>query len=213
MDISVVYELADESPETVTVDRLVHIYHGLSQLLVFGVPGAVVELGCYRGITSQFLRMVIEDFDPTRELHVYDSFRGLPPPGQRDGHLGAGEFAVTPESVYEGFRRRGLRPPCLHTGWFEETLPAELPQSICFAYLDADFEAATATALHHVYPRLSAHGLLLIDDYCDRSRNPRCWDGLPGVRAAADHFFRDKPEHLSVLVGNSDLSLAAIRKL
>jgi O-methyltransferase len=213
MNLSVVYELADESSETVTVDRLIHIYHALSQLLFFGVPGAVVELGCYQGITSQFLRMIIEDFDPTRELHVYDSFRGLPTPGERDGKFRAGEFAVTQERVREGFRRRGLREPFLHAGWFEETLPASLPQQICFAYLDADLEAATATALSHVYTRLSPRGLLFVDDYCDRSRSPRCWDGLQGVRAAVDDFFRDKPERVNVLVGTGDLSLAAIRKL
>ncbi|HEU5320372.1 MAG TPA: TylF/MycF/NovP-related O-methyltransferase [Methylomirabilota bacterium] len=211
-DVALLHGLAAECPETVSAERLRHLAAGLGHVLRLGVPGDVVEVGCYRGVTSQLLRRVIDALDRGRELHVYDSFRGLPRPGRRDGRLVTGDFAASPARLREGFRRRGLRAPRVHAGWFADTLPRHLPPRICFAYLDADLEASTATALRHLYPRLSPSGLLLVDDYCDRSRSPRCWDGLPGVRAAVDRFFRDRPESIEVLAGTGDLALAAIRK-
>jgi O-methyltransferase len=214
MDASVIGELAAECPETVTAGRLHHIRAALSDVLRSGVRGAVVELGCYKGVTSQFLQMVIDECDPDRELHVYDSFRGLPEPGTRDGDgaLRGGDLAATSRNLSEGFRRRALRQPIVHAGWFEDTLPIALPPEICFAYLDADFEAPTATALRYVYPKISPDGVLLVDDYCDKQRNRHCWDGLPGVRIAVDRFLADKTEEIQILPGPGDLSLAIIRR-
>jgi hypothetical protein len=63
------------------VDNLVNIYWGLSSVLAAGVDGAVAEIGCYEGRTSVLLRMVIDHYAPERQLHVFDSFAGLPAPG------------------------------------------------------------------------------------------------------------------------------------
>lgn len=195
-----------------SIDRLVNLYHLLSQVLVFGVPGDVVELGCHRGRTSVLLRMVIDHYAPERRLLVYDSFQGMPAPGPHDKYLHEGQYAVTPESVAESFRRWDVAPPEIVAGWFADTLPDRLPERIAFAYLDSDFEDSVRTSLEHVYPRVASKGIICIDDYSDPNENHRAWKHLPGVKRACDAFFADKPEDLSVLTGKSRLAMAYVRK-
>ena len=208
----VIYELAGEGEATRSIDRLVNLYWALSSVLIFEVPGAVVEVGCNTGKTSVFFQMLIDHYDPERELHLFDSFQGLPSPGRHDAYLKEGDYAATVEDVREEFRRRNLRQPHVHAGWFSETL-ARCPDPISFAYLDSDFYHSILTSLEEVYPRLSHNGIVIVDDYCDRKWNPRAWDGLPGVKKACDDFISDKVESFSVLCGTGDLPFGLLRKL
>jgi O-methyltransferase len=212
MDLSIVYPLAASCPESVSIDRLVSIYHQLSAVLELGIDGAVVELGCYRGVTTQFMRRVLDAYAPGRELHVFDTFAGLPSPGRCDGTLRRGDLQASVEELMLAFRSANLRPPLFHPGYFSHTLPAECPDTVCFAYLDADLESSTRDGLEGIYRRVSPGGVIMIDDYCDLGRSPRCWGGLPGVRSAVDVFFADKPERIVCVPGNGDLSLALVRK-
>jgi O-methyltransferase len=213
VNLSIIYDLAEQCPESVSVDRLVAIHHQLSSVLDLRVPGAVVELGCYRGATSEFIGRVIDAVDPGRELHLFDTFAGLPEPGHDDGVMRVGELKAQVDEVRTRFRHARLKPPFLHRGRFSDTLLNECPKSICFAYVDADLEHSIHDALHGIYHHLSRGGVVLIDDYCNPECSPRCWGGLPGVRKAVDRFFVDKPERVVCLVGTGDLSMALARKL
>jgi O-methyltransferase len=241
MDNSIILKLTMDNPNATGVDRLVNIYHLLSQILVFKVPGAIIELGCNEGKTSLFLRMIIDHFAPDRELHVYDSFQGLPQKSQYD-HLAedtalvtkqkfaedaarsglnmsydetltAGGLKAIQQQLEDNFQRWKLTPPIIHAGWFENTLPYYLPQSIAFAYLDSDFYDSILVSLEHIYPRLSPNAIVIVDDYCDSEKNPHAWSGLPGVKKACDFFLLEKPEKMYVLVGSDDLTIGYFRKL
>jgi len=211
MDNPIILELAAANPNMSDVDRLSNLYHLLSQVLVFGVPGDVVELGCNEGKTSVFLQMVIDHFAPERRLHVFDSFEGLPAPGPQDAYLKEGECLASVEDLEANFVRWGLRRPEIHPGWFEQTL-GELPSTVAFAYLDSDFYASVKASLESVYDRTSKNGIIAVDDYADTENNPRAWPGLPGVKAACDEFMADKPERFSLLAGSGDLAMAYLRK-
>ena len=51
-------------------------------------------------------------------------------------------------------------------GWVEETLTGmEVPERVCFAYLDFDFYEPTATVLAFLAERLSPGGHVVVDDY------------------------------------------------
>lgn len=212
MDNHVIYQLVADNVDMCDVERLVNIYWALSGVLVAGVDGEVVEVGCNAGKTSVFLQMVIDYFAPERELHVYDSFRGLPVVGEHDRYLEEGDCAASAAAVDATFARWGLRPPQIHEGWFEDTLPDQLPESIAFAYLDGDFYESMLTSIKHVYPRLKKGAIVMVDDYGDREKNPQAWDMLPGPKRACDEFFADKPESVSVLVGTNDLGFGYVRK-
>ncbi len=63
----------------------------------------------------------------------------------------------------------------------EDTIPARIPDEIALLRLDTDWYTSTLHELHHLYPRLAKHGILIIDDYGH-------WQG---ARQAVDEYFKD----------------------
>lgn len=191
---------------TTNVEQRMNMFHLLSQVLVYDVPGAIVELGCNAGQSAVLMQKVIQSYDPTRELHVYDSFEGLPALSRADQGTSAnfkkGSLKTTRDRLDENFRRYNLPLPTVHVGWFHETLPTELPDEIAFAHLDADLYDSTMVSLKHTYPRLSKGAVCLIDDYCDPVVH-NGWNELPGVKRACDEFLADRLERVSVLYAGS----------
>lgn len=182
------------------VEQRMNMFHLARQVLVQGVPGDFVELGCHAGQSAVLLQKVIENYDEARTLHVYDSFEGLPDLAEADGAtpFRPGQLAVEQQRLLDNFDRYGLKSPVVHPGWFDETLPQELPEQIAFAHLDGDLYDSVLVSLEHVYPRLSPGALCLVDDYCDPEVTEQ-EDHLPGVKRACDEFLADKPETVSVL--------------
>ena len=58
--------------------KLLNIYWLLRRTIDLGIPGAVAELGCNKGVTAALLQSVLRAHRPSTPLHVYDSFEGLP---------------------------------------------------------------------------------------------------------------------------------------
>jgi O-methyltransferase len=211
MRVGMALELSQRNPMS-SIDHLNAIYWCLSSLLFYARPGAIVELGCNVGLTSTWIQRIALDAAPDRELHLYDSFQGMPKPGEHDPYLNEGELAVNVREVEANFASWGLPLPTIHAGWFEDTLATSLPDTICFAYLDSDFYEPIRTSLRYVYPRLTPGGAILIDDYSDHDVNPRAWNGFTGVKLACDEFFADLSVKPEVLLGNDDLAMALVRK-
>jgi len=188
----------------VTVEQAVNIYHLLSQVLVMDVPGDVVELGCHAGTTAIVLRKTLDQLGADRRLHVYDSFEGLPAKSPEDGvtRFEPGDCRTTEEALVENFQRAGAELPVVHRGWFEDTLPRELPREICFAHVDGDFYRSVRESLEQLYPRLARDAIVVVDDYCDPARHD-VNNILPGVKTACDEFLQDKPEQMTVLVAGA----------
>src|SRR4051812_2057185 len=102
----------------------------------------------------------MDHFAPERALHVYDSFKGLPPPGENDAYLKEGECRASVEDLLATLQKWDAQPPTIHQGWFADTLATELPDQICFGSLDGDFYESTLTPLEHVYPRLAPNAII-----------------------------------------------------
>jgi O-methyltransferase len=204
--------LLSEHLATVCADRLDVVARELAGLISARVPGAVVELGCYRGAMALWMRAILDTLGAGhREVHVYDSFAGLPSPGELDSpHVRTGELAASVADVVATHARWGKRAPVIHSGWFDDSLLGELPPGIAFCYVDPDLFQSTLTCLQHSVPRLSAGGSLIVDDYADIAVNPRAWNGLPGVKRACDEFFGD-PSPMEVIIGVSDLAFGRYR--
>lgn len=166
---------------------LVQLHQLLERMVAQQVPGDVVELGCHAGDTSLSLAQSLKQFDSDKELHVYDSFVGLPASTFVDSPDGVsclppGAFAATEEDVRQTFALAGFSPPHIHPGWFRDTLPRELPKQICFAFLDGDLYESIKLSLEAVWPRLSPGGVVVVHDY----NNPV----TPGVNRAVDEFYQ-----------------------
>lgn len=193
------------------VESRMNVFHLTSQTCAYNVPGDLVEVGCATGETSTVVQTVLSaSGDGGKQFHVYDSFEGLPEPtgiDAADGIYRKGDMTAPIEQFEANFRRAGVSTlPVIHKGWFEDTIPAQLPERISFAILDGDLYSSMAHVLPHIYARMSPGAIGFFSVYYDPTvyACPGIRDTYvsPGVKRAADEFFADKPEKVSVLYAN-----------
>ncbi len=154
--------------------RLDHLRWCVETAVGSAVPGDLMECGVWRGGAAIFMRGYLEAHGiADRDVWLADSFRGLPPPAwpQDEGlDMSAAVYpmlAVSIETVRENFRRHDLLDERVHflEGWFRDTLPMAPIEKLAILRIDADLYESTATALRHLYPKLSPGGFLIVDDY------------------------------------------------
>mmetsp|Transcript_22522 Transcript_22522/g.80367 ORF Transcript_22522/g.80367 Transcript_22522/m.80367 type:complete len:219 (-) Transcript_22522:733-1389(-) len=186
--------------------KLLNLYHLLRRTIDLGLAGGVVELGCNAGVTACMLQAVLVKHKPSHlpgDLHLYDSFEGLPPGDARFDPpayaICPGAMRAAPETVLSNFASFGLSPPTIHVGWFKDSCSGDgLPAKIAFAHLDGDLYASILESLQVVYPRLVPGAIVVVDDFCDPGQLDR-HNIFPGAFDACRDFFADKPEQLHVL--------------
>ena len=170
--------------------RHMNHYHWSSQVLDSGIEGDFVELGCWKGGTSKLLGLVMQWKNSDKELHLYDSFNGIPELTEEDfPKYGKSKFFIKgafPSRMDYVVKNMYPIPFHVHPGWFSETCPEQLPDKICYAHLDGDLYSSIKESLEYVYPRLVSGAICVVDDYnhCE----------LPGVEQAVSEFMADKPE-------------------
>jgi len=186
-------------------ERLAAVCASTEYVVARGIAGDFVECGVWRGGSMMaaaitLLRLGAGD----RDLYLYDTFAGMTRPTELDH-----DYAGTP--TIEAWMRyqEGERDPCavpvdevrkalLATGYdsghlhfvegpVERTLPDRAPGGIALLRLDTDWYESTRHELVHLYPRLSAGGVLIIDDY----------GHFAGARRATDEYFARDPILLS----------------
>lgn len=192
-----------------SVEARMNLFHLASQCAAFRVPGDFVEIGCNAGESSVVIQHIANTLAPNKQVHFYDSFEGAPavPPGGVDSQLavyGKGDMSASLFVFHDTFRRVGLPPPTsVHKGWFEETIPAQLPDQIAFALLDGDLYSSTKHVLPHLYARMAPGAVCMFGVYYDEAvlSRPSIIPQYksPGVKLATDEFFAGKPEHVAVL--------------
>ena len=201
------------------VEARMNLFHLLEQTVANKVPGDVVDLGCNAGDSTIVMQRVISALAPEKQVHAFDSFEGLPEltsNDSKDGVYAKGYMAAGLELFTSKFKALGLKMPHTHKGWFEETVPKELPERISFALIDGDLYESTRHVLPHVYARMSPGAIGMIAVYYDPTVFPR--KGIsggymsPGVKRATDEFFKDKPEKVHLLYAN-EYSNGYFRKL
>jgi len=177
------------------IEQRINLYHLVSQVLAYDVPGDLVEVGSFVGQTAALMATILQnEGDGSRRLHVYDSFEGL---WNTDRPL---------DVLKQNFAKHSLPLPEIHAGWFSATMPAQLPDRISFAHIDCgwggdpeEHARVLRDAMSHVYPRLSTGAICSIVDYCQLDEVPDVQNLNPGVKPAFDAFMADKAERISVL--------------
>lgn len=130
------------------------------------VPGVVVECGCFLGGASTNLSVACALAG--RQLIIYDSFAGLPPPAEGE-HFGlpenTGGLQGPLEVVRANISRTGELGVCVfRKGYFENTLP-EHREPIVLAFIDVDYEASLHDCIVNLWPHLVPGGFLFLDEY------------------------------------------------
>jgi hypothetical protein len=144
--------------------------HAFSEIKL---DGMMLEFGVFKGGT---IRYIARNF-PTRTVHGFDSFEGLPSAWQGTGHnRGAfhagGKMPSVPTNV------------SLHKGLFDEVLPMwarEHPDPIAFVHIDCDLYESTVTILNVLGPRLIPGVVIVFDDYF----------GIPGWQHGEHRAFQE----------------------
>jgi O-methyltransferase len=145
-----------------------------------GLPGAVAELGVYRG---GFARM-LNSFFADRTLFLFDTFTGFDARDVEDDMrlgLPAEPYAISPTSVE--LVRSCLPHPArsrIRPGWFPESAAGLEREAFCFVHVDVGLHHATAAGLDWFYPRLVPGGYLVVADYNNAH--------TPGVKRAVRAF-------------------------
>ena len=170
--------------DQIEADELAVILELLEKVIDINIPGDIVEFGCYAGTTSLFIQRLLMAKKSTKKLYVYDSFDGLPEKTSQDqSPLGTdfkrGELRATKNLLIANFRSANIPLPIITKKWFHEVEDDELPDKICFAFLDGDYYKSIRSSLALVLPRIQKGGTTIVDDYDNLK--------LPGAsRAVAD---------------------------
>lgn len=159
-----------------TDDRLIALWDAAQAL--GDIPGDLAELGVYRGGVSRLLAKAF----PTRTVHLFDTFAGLPSDGHSAKHdlHQPGEFASDLDAVKEYLS--DCPNVVYHAGLFPSTATGE---RFALVHLDADLYASTLAGLEWFWPRLAVGGVLVLDDWK--------WQPCPGVEAAVGEYFGTLP--------------------
>jgi O-methyltransferase len=150
------------------------------------IPGVIVECGVLDGGTAAL--MAYGTRQSGREVHLFDSWEGLPNTTVEDGDEGqvwAGQVVGNPGRVIAIMRRLGIDLDRLHfhKGWFRETFPIADIDRVALLHVDADFYESVRLTLGTWVPHVSPGGYIQIDDY----------SAFVGCGKAVDEFLLRNP--------------------
>jgi O-methyltransferase len=148
------------------------------------VVGEFWECGVYKGGTALMLAKVVSAAKG-KKLRLFDTFEGMPATDQSKDYHHEGDFSDN--SLAEVRQRVGFEYNVeFHPGFIPKTFSDLGFTDIAFAHVDVDIYQSVLDCCEFIYPRLSAGGILVFDDY----GFPSC----PGARSAVDKYFLDKLE-------------------
>jgi O-methyltransferase len=183
--------LPPEGETMIGEKRLDNLQHCAVDAIQSGVPGDFIETGVWRGGACILLRGVLAALGSTdRKVWVADSFAGLPPPeldrypqDAGDTHYTRPELAISVDQVKANFSRYGLLDDQVQflVGWFSDTLPTAPIDKLAVLRLDGDMYSSTMDAISVLYPKVSAGGYVIVDDY----------GAIPTCKAAIEDYRRD----------------------
>jgi O-methyltransferase len=187
-------------------ERLATLWQQVRYLDRAAIQGGLVECGTWRGGAVGMMALAhMAGSTPTRTLHLFDSFEGLPRPtstdgaaasryaaGRTDGSLDAIGACEGPLDDNRDLLERQLGYPrdllSYHVGWFQDTLPSAVDGigPIALLRLDGDWYESTKVCLQALEPLVVPGGIVVIDDYGH-------WEGC---RVAVDEYLEANPPPL-----------------
>jgi hypothetical protein len=171
--------------------RLDNVQLCVEDIIARGVSGDFVETGVWRGGTTILMRAILKKHN-IADVVVWcaDSFEGMPKPTTDDLKAQANSdfsdrdyLAVSLDQVKANFDRFGLLDDQVKflKGWFCDTLPTAPIERIALLRMDGDLYSSSMDALTYLYPKVSAGGYVIVDDY----------NSWPACRQAVDEYRRD----------------------
>jgi O-methyltransferase len=184
-------------------ERIFALCEAVRYVVRHNIPGDIVECGVWKGGSMMAVAKCLQSLNQSRSLYLFDTFCGMTAPDAVDidlvGRSAADLLVNSPkdslvraesslQDVQRNFSLTDYDKSLVTyvVGPVEETVPKESPEKIALLRLDTDWYASTAHELRQLYPRLSAGGILIVDDYGH-------WNG---ARRAVDDFIAELREPL-----------------
>lgn len=160
---------------------------------ISNIPGCIVECGTWRGGLAAMMLQHVIDHDLNKTIFIYDTFEGMPEPGDKDHPEAVRMFHEKKDGEYSDWCRAGLDivehtlsqvtanydDHCfLIEGKVEDTLEVFGPIEVALCRLDTDWYSSTKVEMEVLYPRVVKGGYIIVDDYSD-------W---PGCKQAVDEY-------------------------
>ena len=168
----------------VSYPRLRSLYYGLTDVILRGIPGDIVECGTARGGSAALMALLLAELASNRRLWAFDTFEGIPAPTLDDpdyevAKAFTGHFRGDLEGVKELFQKLQIEQMVQFVkGRFQDTLPSAEVGSIALLHLDGDWYESTKCCFEHLYDKVSPGGFIQIDD----------WGYWAGARKATTDF-------------------------
>lgn len=168
---------------------LYSVFNNIKYIVENNIPGDIVECGVWKGGLMQLAALALMELgDTSRKIYLYDTFEGMPEPGEFDLDWADN----SPYDNWKSMKWESSSSKCskfgfgglleavqttmattnypedkiiLVQGLVEETIPNTQPSQISYLRLDTDWYSSTAHELDNLYPILSVGGVLVIDDY------------------------------------------------
>jgi O-methyltransferase len=152
------------------------------------IPGAIVEVGCFRGHTAAEAFRSLKNWGAERRYVCIDTFSGFVPEQFAEDK----EFGTNPNfhaqfsfnsrrSVERMFRRLGYDEIEVIEGDIVEMPDSRLPEQISVCLLDVDLAIPIHEGLKKVYPRMAPGGIILVDD-CEEEGQTEWAGALVGYK-------------------------------
>lgn len=198
-----IYKKCKEYTKT-TKERMYVLYKAVRYVVDANIPGDFVECGVWRGGSAMIIAYTLREIGVSdRKIYLYDTFEGMSEPTERDFELLNPTNTATHKwkknqssgynqwcfasllEVKENMHMTGypMDNIVFVKGKVEDTIPKHVPTTISLLRLDTDWYESTKHELVHLYPLITKHGVLIIDDY-------GCW---AGSKKAVDEYFFGRP--------------------
>jgi hypothetical protein len=151
-------------------EELLHISNHLYLLAAAGVPGVLLECGCFKGFSSACLSHACAFLG--RDLVVADSFQGLPrKAGVGEGGYRPGDFRGGRQEVEDNVRLFGrIERVRFAEGWFRDSLP-HFPEPIALLWMDVDLYASATDVLDATWGRLDPRAAIFSHEFLPEQIN------------------------------------------
>jgi O-methyltransferase len=178
------------------------------------VPGAILEVGCYRGSTAAEAYRLLKTWKAERRYVALDTFTGFVPEQFAEDEL-LGTVSAH-RGLFDFNSRRAVERTFKHLRYDIEvlqgdilTIPDEhIPKQISVCLIDVDLARPIHEGLRRVYPRVAPGGIILVDD-CEGGEQ----SGWRGGRVGYVRFVEEMglPERYDAGLGIIEVPLEGAR--
>jgi len=154
--------------------RLLNIRASIDDVNRNDIPGAIVELGVWRGGGMMLASAVNIESKVKRDIYLFDNFGKIESYKHHEDYL-----SVNVDAVKQGFETLHLMNHHIHfeVGLFQDTVPSwPRHRSIAVLRVDGNFYDSYQDAMYYLYESVEIGGIVIFDDIMSHEAVHEFWN-------------------------------------